>query len=175
LAKLKRTVINKYLNRFIIVTIISLVMVLAISEIAFLLQKDKAENRAPQTITLMVPQGTAEQIAAGEEIPSIPEEMIFMLGDILEVKNEDDVTHQLGPLYVPANTTASLPLNEADNFSLFCSFQKTNYLGLDVREPTTIATRFLAMLAAGPPTIIFFYLNSLLIFPIKSKEIPLDK
>ena len=91
-------------------------------------------------------------------------------GMCLEVRNEDDVTHQLGPLYIPAGPSALLPLNEADNFSLGCSFQVNNYIGLDVREPTTIITRFSAMLTAGPPTILFLYLNSLLFFPIKDAK-----
>ena len=164
--------LKPYLLRFVVVTIISLALVLAVSEIAFLIQKDKAGNRPPQTITLVIPEGTAELVKAGAEVPDIPTGMTFILGDLLVVQNEDVVTHRLGPLYIPAGSTGSLPMGEADNFSLNCSFQKTNYLGLDVREPTTIWTRFLAMLAAGPPTIIFLYLNSLLAFPIKREEEP---
>ena len=159
-----------YMKRLAVVTGISLVLVLFFSESAFLMQKDRVENRPPEVITLTIPDGAAEQIGQGISISSIPEEMIFVLGDVLEVRNEDHVTHRLGPMYIPAGTTATLPLNEADNQLLNCSFQATSYLGLDVRQPTTILTRFLAMLAAGPPTIVFFYLNSLLVYPIKGRE-----
>ena len=161
--------IKPYFYRLLIVTAISFLLVFAFSELAFQFQKDKSINRPPDTITLVVPEGTAQQIAAGEDPPTIPSEMTFVLGDILEVRNEDVVTHQLGPLYIPAGSTATLPLYEAENFSLGCSFQKNNYLGIDVREPTTIFTRLLAMLTAGPATVLFLYLNSLLFFPIKTK------
>lgn len=166
----KKIDIKPYLTRLLIVSVISFALVFAFAELAFQFQKDKSLNRPPETITLVVPEGTADQIEAGEEPPTIPSEMTFVLGDILEVRNEDVVTHQLGPLYIPAGSTATLPLYEAENFSLGCSFQKNNYLGIDVREPTTVFTRLLAMATAGPATILFLYLNSLLFFPIKRQD-----
>ena len=167
---MEKAIVRLYLKRLAVVTVISLVLVLIFSESAFLMQKDRVENRPPKVITLTIPNGAAEQIGQGNPISSIPEEMVFVLGDVLEVRNEDHVTHRLGPMYIPAGTTATLPLNEADNQLLNCSFQATSYLGLDVRQPTTLLTRFLAMLAAGPPTIVFLYLNSLLVYPIKTSE-----
>lgn len=167
---MNRIDLKPYLIRLVIVSIVSLALVFLVSEIAFLVQKDKEINRPPETITLVIPEGTSARIAAGEAPPDIPMEMTFILGDVLVVENQDSVTHRLGPLYIPSGSKGSLPMGEADNFSLNCSFQKTNYLGLDVREPTTVWTRFLAMLTAGPPTIIFLFLNSLLAFPIKKKD-----
>jgi hypothetical protein len=167
---LDKAVVRIYLKRLAVVSAISFVLVIIFSESAFLLQKDRVENRPPEVITLTIPDGAAEQIGQGKSISSIPEEMVFVLGDVLEVRNEDHVTHRLGPMYIPAGTTATLSLNEADNQLLNCSFQATSYLGLDVRQPTTILTRLLAMLAAGPPTIVFLYLNSLLVYPIKGSE-----
>ena len=37
--------------------------------------------------------------------------MSFVVGDTLVVKNEDSVEHQLGPLWIPAGSSASMPLN----------------------------------------------------------------
>ncbi len=167
---MKKALVRKYLKRLLIVSLISFVMVFAFSEIAFYFQRDRSINRSPQTITLVIPAGTAQKVEAGGEIPEIPSEMTFVLGDVLEVKNEDTVTHQLGPLYVPPGSSAALPLNEADHFTLGCSFQTNQYLDMDVREPTTIQTRLVALFTAGPATILFLYLNSLLFFPIHSHE-----
>lgn len=164
------TLFQKYLIRLLIVSLISLVLVFLFSEIAFQLQHDRSLNRAPKTVQLVIPEGTAQMVASGEEPPGIPEEMTFVLGDVLEVKNEDSVVHQLGPLYIPPGSTAALPLNESDNFTLGCSFQANNYLGLDVRPPTTITTRLTALFTAGPATILFLFLNSLVFFPIKKPE-----
>lgn len=151
-------------------TVISLAAVFLFSEIAFQLQHDRSLNRPPETITLVIPAGTAERVAEGQEVPGIPKEMTFVLGDVLEVRNQDDVTHQLGPLYIPPNSTAAMHLNESDNFTLGCSFQANKYLGLDVRTPTTLSTRLTALFTAGPATILFLFLNSLVFFPIKASE-----
>ena len=165
-----RTLVKLYVKRLLIVSVISMVIVIILSEIAFQLQHDRSLNRPPKTITIVIPAGTAEKVEAGEEVPTIPKEMTFVLGDVLEVKNEDEVTHQLGPLYIPPGSTAALPLNESDNFTLGCSFQANSYLGLDVRTPTTIGTRLLALFTAGPSTILFLFLNSLIFWPIKRPE-----
>jgi hypothetical protein len=162
--------IKKYLVRLLIVSLISFAVVLIFSEVAFYFQNDRSLNRSPTTVEIVIPAGTAQKVASGEELPSIPNEMVFVLGDVLVVKNEDSVTHQLGPLYIPAGSTAALPLNESDNFTLGCSFQNNRYLGMDVRQPTTLATRLFALFTAGPATILFVFLNSLIFFPIKQEE-----
>jgi hypothetical protein len=41
---------------------------------------------------------------------------------------------------------------------------------MDVRQPTTLATRLFALFTAGPATILFVFLNSLIFFPIKQEE-----
>ena len=161
---------RKYIKRLFIVSLISIVLVFIVSETAFSFQADRSINRPPEVITIVIPEGTSERILAGEDAPEIPTEMVFVLGDVLEIRNEDVVTHHLGPLYIPPGSSSRLPMGEADNFSLACSFQQNNYLGVDVRQPTTAATKFKAVLTASPPTILFLFLNSLLIFPLDGKK-----
>jgi len=163
-------ILSKYLIRLLIISVISIAAVFIFSEIAFQLQHDRALNRSPKTVTIVIPEGTAERVEAGEEVPGIPDEMTFVLGDVLEVKNEDNVTHQLGPLYIPPGSSAALPLHESDNFTMGCSFQASNNLGLNVIPPTTLITRLTALFTAGPATILFLFLNSLVFFPIKSSK-----
>ena len=155
--------------RFLILLLGSTVLVWIGSEAAFRLQKDPGD-RAPQEVELVIPPGTAEKVAAGEPVPSIPEEMTFVLGDVLVVKNEDAHDHQLGPLWVPAYSNASLKLEKADNFAYECSFQSSNYLGLNVRPPTTLATRFQAVMLAAPATAAFLFVYSILVFPLEPKK-----
>jgi hypothetical protein len=145
---------------------ISFVLVAAVSEIAFYLLRE-TYDRAPQVVELVIPVGTSARVEAGEPAPSIPDEMVFVLGDTLVVKNEDTVDHQLGPVWVPSGTQASLSLEEPGKFAYSCSFQPTRYLGLDVREPTTWTTRALgtglATLVLG--SFLFFY--SLILRPVQ--------
>ncbi len=159
--------LRPYLIRLLIVVAISVVLTAAFNEGSYWLQKDKYD-RAPKTIQLVIPAGTADRVATGEDVPAIPKEMVFVLGDTLQVKNEDSVTHQLGPIFVPPGTTGSLIMEQAENLAYSCSFATSRYLGLDIRQPTTLGTRVTALAIAAPTTAVLFYLYSLLVFPIKT-------
>jgi len=41
---------------------------------------------------------------------------------------------------------------------------------LDVRQPTTLGTRLTAMAVGGPPLLVFFFIYSLLVFPVKPAQ-----
>ncbi len=158
-----------YLYRLIITLILSLVIVAGINEGFYLVQKEKTD-RAPKTVQLVIPDGTAARVAAGEAVPAIPEAMVFVVGDTLEVKNEDVDSHQLGPIWVPAGATGRLVLETADKYSYTCSFVPSRYLGVDVRQATTLATRLTALGIATPPMAVFLFIYGLLVFPIKPTQ-----
>lgn len=148
--------------------VISLVAVGLVSESAFLLQKEDTD-RAPKTVELVIPDGASARVAVGEVVSAIPEEMTFVLGDTLLVRNNDSVDHQLGPLWVPAGSSASILLEQAEKFAYSCSFQPTQYLGLNVVKPTTWVTRVIALALATPPTTVFLFVYSILIWPLQPK------
>lgn len=118
---------------------------------------------------LTIPNGTAEQVARGEQPASIPANMVFVVGDTLIVRNEDAVDHKLGPLWIPANSSAQLSLDEEENLAFECSFQPGNYLGLDVHQPLTWSTRLFGVSYVGIPMGILIALYSFVI-PVKKKE-----
>jgi hypothetical protein len=154
-------------KRILISLLVGLLLGVAIGEIPFIFLRETA--RPPQEIVLTIPAGTAEQISRGEQPPSIPENMIFVVGDTLVVENEDAVDHKLGPLWIPANSSARLSLDEKENLAFECTFQPGNYLGLDVREPLTFSTRLYGILFAGLPMSIMIALYSF-VMPVKKKE-----
>jgi hypothetical protein len=162
-------IFRKALIRLAILSAVALLLIFVASEAFYRLQKESHE-RAPQQVELLIPSGTAERVSRGEAVPSIPEEMVFMMGDVLVVKNEDSVNHQLGPLWIPANSSASLALDNANRYVESCSFQPSQYLGLDVRQPTTLGTRLQALIVAGPGTIIFLFIYSLVLFPLDKQR-----
>ena len=108
-------------------------------------------DRAPQKIELVIPDGTAASVAKGQNPPGIPDTMSFVVGDTLVVKNEDSSPHQLGPLWVPAGSSASLSFDHAQSYAFQCSFLTGKYLGLDVNLPITLSTRIIGILSAGVP------------------------
>ncbi len=152
-------------RRILLFVLIGILLAVGINEATFYFLKSEA-GRGPSRIELVIPAGTAERVALGQKEPSIPENMVFVLGDTLVIKNEDVQTHTLGPLLVPAGTSASLVLSTADNFAYSCSFQPGKYIGLDVREPVTIGTRIYGILFGGIPLGALLGLYSLIVRPV---------
>lgn len=140
---------NLFVKRVVISMMIGLLIGLILSEVAFLFLGQTA--REPETITVVVPQGTAELVARGEQPPSLPEDMTFVTGDTLVIDNQDSVDHQLGPLWIPAGTSGQLILGEPENLAMECSFEADKYIGLDIYDPLTLSTRIYGILFAGLP------------------------
>lgn len=158
---------NQTIKRIIYSLLLGLLLGVVISEIPFLFLQETA--RPPEQITLVIPNGTAEQVQRGEQPPTIPENMVFVVGDTLTVKNEDSVDHKLGPLWIPKNSSAQLSLDQEESLAYECSFQPGKYLGLDVQEPLTMGTRVYGIIYAGLPLGVLIALYSL-VMPSKKKE-----
>ncbi len=158
---------NRTVKRILISFLIGFVLSVAITEIPFIFLRET--TRPPKEITLVIPKGTADEVARGEQPPGIPANMSFVVGDTLIVKNDDTVEHQLGPLWIPANTSAHMSLDQVESLSYECSFQPGKYLGLDVNEPLTFGTRIYGVIYIALPLGILFSLYSLAM-PSKKKD-----
>ena len=161
--------LSPYIVRLGVVALIAIGVAFLINEGAYLLQRDKID-RAPKTIQLVILAGTAERVAQGQAAPGIPDKMTFIVGDVLEVKNDDVQPHQLGPIWVPPGSTGSLVLKEANRFSYSCSFAPDRYLGLDVRQTTGFATRLTGLMISAPTLAVFLFIYSLLVVPVKPRQ-----
>ncbi|MFZ6030061.1 MAG: hypothetical protein ACOYYS_20285 [Chloroflexota bacterium] len=164
-----RAIVHAFIRRFFVLLAVSTVAWLLFGEIAYRLVKDPA-SRPPTTVELLIPAGTAARVAAGEAPPGIPDELVFVAGDTLLVKNEDVVTHQLDILYIPAGASASMQLPEANEFAFSCSFQPDNYLNLTVRQATTWTTRLSALWYGVPVTVMLLLAYSFIFWPLKPQE-----
>jgi hypothetical protein len=160
---------NRVLKRLLIVLAISVGLAVSINEIFYRLQNVEYD-RPPMAVELVIPHGTADAVANGQAVPEIPDEMVFVAGDVLVVKNEDIEPHQLGPLWIPANSSAQLNLEEPMQYSARCSFQPSRYMGIDVREPTTFRTRLQGVVLVAPPVGIFIFLYSLVVYPLQAEN-----
>ncbi|HVN15025.1 MAG TPA: hypothetical protein VMT73_04735 [Anaerolineales bacterium] len=156
-------------QRILISVVLGLLLGWLLSEITFVYIQDTA--RPPRSIVLVIPAGTAAAVARGEQPPAIPESMNFVQGDTLVVKNEDTENHQLGPLWIPPGTSASLQLGTVENLAYECSFQPRQYFGINVYEPLTPSIRLEGVLEAGVPMGFLFSVYSILVLPKKSKVV----
>jgi uncharacterized membrane protein (DUF441 family) len=153
--------------RMLVCLVIGILVAAIGSEVAFRFQGE-TNSRPPKTIEIVIPAGTAAKVAQGQS--TLPDNMTFVVGDTLLVRNQDSVTHSLGPLVVPSGTSASLQLDQVGNLDYTCSFQPTNYFGLDIQSALTIGTRLEASLLAGIPLGILIGIYSLALRPAKPKE-----
>jgi len=158
---------NFVIKRILLSIGLGLLIGVLISEVPFLFLRETA--RMPREIVLTIPPGTADQVARGEQSPSIPENMTFVVGDRFVVKNDDSVDHKLGPLWIPANSSAQLSLDQEESLAYECTFQPGNYFGLDVREPLTPSTRIYGIVYVALPMAILIALYSF-VMPPKKKE-----
>jgi hypothetical protein len=161
---------NLIVKKILLSVVLGLLIGVLVSEVPFLFLQETA--RPPQDVILTIPAGTAEQVSRGEQQLSIPENMTFVVGDQLVVKNEDSVDHKLGPLWIPANSTAQLPLDQEANLAYECTFQPGKYFGLDVRQPLTTQTRIYGIVYVALPMAILIALYSFVISPKKKENVP---
>jgi len=159
---------SSIIKRIIISMLLGIILAAITTEVSY--QVLKRENREPMRVELVIPAGTAASIEKGEAPPGIPEDMTFVVGDIFVVVNQDEVDHQLGPLWIPPGTSASINLDTEENYSYECSFQTTRIFGLDVLQPVTLGTRLTGILFAGFPLGALFSVYSILLTSDKKKE-----
>ncbi len=157
------------LGRFAISIVIGLILGAIISEASYYFLKT-GETRPPQVVELDIPAGTADRVARGEAVSSIPSNLIFVMGDTLLVKNQDSVPHTLGPLFIPPGSSATMNLNQAQDYTIACSFQPSKYIGLSVQSPLDTSTRLFGIVEAGLPMGLLFAVYSLVAFPRKQKS-----
>ncbi|WP_299028528.1 hypothetical protein [uncultured Thermanaerothrix sp.] len=158
------------LVRLGITFLLSLLVGILVGEGAYWLLRGESEN-VPRTIEIVIPLGTAAQISMGGPGPTLPP-MVFTEGDILVVRNEDSVSHQLGPLWIPSGSAASLNLDRPSAYSMACSFQTSQILGIDVRPRIRPVDRIQGILAVMIPTWMLMWVYSLVAVPLPEKVAP---
>ena len=155
-------------RRFTFSMLAGLLFGVGISELTFYFL-NTGETRPPQVVELNIPAGTAGRVALGQSDPALPSDMFFVVGDTLMVNNLDSVVHQLGPLFIPSGSSASLKLDTEQDYAFACSFTPSKYIGLNVRPPLTLVTRILGILEAGLPMGILIALYSIYALPLKKQ------
>lgn len=148
--------------------VISAVFAFGISEISYQLVKDQGD-RLPREVEILIPAGTAQRIANGEAGPLLPE-MKFVEGDQIIVRNQDEVSHQLGPIWVPPQTSSVMVLDRPNQYTLECSFQAGKSLDLDVLPRAKNSDRVLGIFSVGAPTWILAWLYSLVAIPLPEND-----
>jgi hypothetical protein len=157
------------LVRIGICVLISMAAGFLINEGSNLFLTDPSSRGEPRRVEIVIPNGTAQKIASGQSEPSIPNQLTLTEGDILVIKNEDLVSHQLGPVWVPPQSSGVMQLGGANDYAYTCSFQPSQYEGINVQQRLTTWMRFQGMIAIAMPSSAMLVLYSFLVFPLHKK------
>jgi hypothetical protein len=102
----------------------------AISSVALVVYTRDA--REPELHTLVIPDGTAESIAEGENPLQIPANWSFLADDTLRLVNDDSADHWFGSFFAPAMTTRDYTLQPSLGGSVVCSLHPDGAVTIDV-------------------------------------------
>lgn len=79
-------------------------------------------TRPPETLTYVIPSGTAARMEAGVRVDDvIPEYLELVVGDTIVVENQDNTTHRFGPIVVRAGETTEVKFYEAGRYQGACT------------------------------------------------------
>jgi hypothetical protein len=106
-----------------------------------------------RAVELVIPPGTAERIARGETVPTIPDDLLLRRGDTLVLVNQDFESHRIGSIWIAPESSTRAPVTPAlfEQSSLVCSFHPGGAIGVSPQSrPGLEATAVPAMIIAVP-------------------------
>ncbi len=86
----------------------------------------------PTERVIVIPAGTAERLAAGEDVALIPDDLRFRVRDRLVLVNHDVTTHRVGPFAVAPGKRLEKRLSEAATIEGFCSLHGGGRITIEV-------------------------------------------
>ncbi|MEQ8716493.1 MAG: hypothetical protein RIE08_02685 [Acidimicrobiales bacterium] len=78
-----------------------------------------AEDAA--TLSYVIPEGAGEAFDRGEPLEILPAELDMSVGDVIEIVNEDDRGHLIGPFFVGAGEVLRQRFRSAGEFIGICT------------------------------------------------------
>lgn len=97
-------------------------------------QLDEA-GTGPADYSFTIPAGAGEALDGGEPLDILPGEMEVHVGEIIEIVNDDDRGHLVGPFYVGAGETLRQRFSSPGRFIGVCTVHPSGELALVVTEP----------------------------------------
>ncbi|MFV0258072.1 MAG: hypothetical protein ACK5PP_06450 [Acidimicrobiales bacterium] len=79
------------------------------------------DDTAPADFVYEIPAGTGERIDAGESIDILPPRLDVSVGQVIEITNDDDRGHLVGPFYLGAHEHLRQVFTTPGEFEGICS------------------------------------------------------
>ena len=98
------------------------------------IQVTKADDETVFEHDYVIPPGTPDRIAAGEEIEIVPAELVVEVGDAIRIVNDDTADHIVGVFFVAAGETLTQRFNNEAVLEGECSVHPSGAFTLRVVE-----------------------------------------
>jgi plastocyanin len=95
---------------------------------------ERDEDAAAADYLYVIPEGTADDLAAGEPVEIIPGNLDVRVGEVIRVVNNDDEGHFVGIFFVGAGETVTQRFASPGEFEGNCSVHPSGRLVLTVQE-----------------------------------------
>ncbi|MCP3992746.1 MAG: hypothetical protein GY724_27005 [Actinomycetia bacterium] len=92
---------------------------------------DPAENSSAD-YRYVIPVGSGEAIDRGEPLEILPAELEVKVGEVIEIINEDDRGHLVGPFFVGANETMRQQFASPGEYQGICTVHPSGQITLTV-------------------------------------------
>lgn len=109
--------------------LLGLVLVASVTALVLAVQG----QRSSEVIRVEVAAGTADRIEAGEQVELLPPTLEVSVGDRLEIVNDDDVTHQVGPYTVAPSQTLRQSFTSPGTLEGACTLHPSGAIRIVVR------------------------------------------
>ncbi|MGV3758372.1 MAG: hypothetical protein ACO1PW_02360 [Actinomycetota bacterium] len=86
----------------------------------------ETERATPDLVEIVVPEGSAARLRAGEEVVVMPERLELRVGQTLLIRNDDVEEASVGPYAVGAGKTLSIRYGQAGTFEGFCPLSEND-------------------------------------------------
>lgn len=103
-------------------------------------------------VEIEIPLGTAERVARGEVVETLPSDLLLRRGDTLVLANFDDQPHRIGAIWAePGRSTRTIVDSSLqDSGSLFCTFHPGGAIGVSPQSRPSVSQTAL-------PTLMIFF------------------
>ncbi len=83
----------------------------------------------------VIPLGAGEALDEGQPLEILPGEMTVVVGEVIEIVNDDDRGHLVGPFFVGAGETLRQRFASPGEFIGVCTVHPSGELVLEIVEP----------------------------------------
>ncbi len=86
----------------------------------------------PADYSYVIPVGAGEALDRGEPLEILPAELEVELGEVIEIRNEDDRGHTVGPFFVGGNETLRQQFTSPGEYIGICTVHPSGEIVLTV-------------------------------------------